>query len=365
VGANNLPRQGRRRNPLTNVGLTPRQRRGFDALVAGVVALFGASWVIAVVNAVTVGGPRPAVAELTRNPLSSESSPLTPRLLDAAMQKFVARSALRGHSGQVRIIVHGPGETLPDTALGEAIIEYASTTDTVRALAPPPGVWNVVLRIKDSVREVPDLKVLSMVPLTEKRNGRIGQYLVGNWPNERGGTPRSPIYAPPRGMIRVTPENLDVPISRHFKLRHFVTKGQENVWPKYVLISPKVLDKVELTIDELKKTGTPVNRVGVISGFRTPTYNAGGGDTSGRGALSRHMYGDALDWFVDNNGDGRMDDLNGDGRIDINDGRVIVKAAESVERQYPDMVGGIGLYSPTGAHSGFVHLDTRGTRARW
>jgi uncharacterized protein YcbK (DUF882 family) len=29
-------------------------------------------------------------------------------------------------------------------------------------------------------------------------------------------------------------------------------------------------------------------------------------------------------------------------------------------------VGGIGVYRPRpGAHSGFVHIDTRGTRARW
>jgi uncharacterized protein YcbK (DUF882 family) len=103
----------------------------------------------------------------------------------------------------------------------------------------------------------------------------------------------------------------------------------------------------------------------VISGFRTPGYNAGGGDTSGRGALSRHMYGDAMDWFVDDDRDGRMDDLNGDGRIDIDDGRVMVKAAEAVEREHPDLVGGIGLYAPTGAHAGFVHIDTRGFRARW
>jgi uncharacterized protein YcbK (DUF882 family) len=163
----------------------------------------------------------------------------------------------------------------------------------------------------------------------------------------------------------VTPENLDVAVSRHFRLRHFVTKGQEQVWPKYVLVSTRLLDKLELTIDELTATGTPVQRVGVISGFRTPSYNAGGGDTGGRGALSRHMYGDAMDWFVDNNGDGRMDDLNRDGRIDTGDGRVIVRAAERVERRYPQLIGGIGLYRPTGAHSGFVHIDTRGFRARW
>ena len=40
-------------------------------------------------------------------------------------------------------------------------------------------------------------------------------------------------------------------------------------------------------------------------------------------------------------------------------------ARMAVERAHPNLIGGIGIYKPTGAHSGFVHLDTRGYRARW
>jgi uncharacterized protein YcbK (DUF882 family) len=207
--------------------------------------------------------------------------------------------------------------------------------------------------------------VITLVPLSERRGGRIGAYLLGSWPYEDGGTPRSPEYAPPSGVIQVTPENQDVQVSTHLRLRDFLTKGQQDVWPKYVLVSTRLLDKVELTIDALEAAGHPVEHIGVISGFRTPTYNEGGGNPAGRGALSRHMYGDAMDLYVDNDHDGRMDDLNGDGRIDRRDGAVIGEAAEQVERQYPHLVGGISVYNPTGAHSGFVHIDTRGYRARW
>jgi hypothetical protein len=78
------------------------------------------------------------------------------------------------------------------------------------------------------------------------------------------------------------------------------------------------------------------------------------------------MYGDAMDIYIDNNNDGRMDDLNGDGRIDIGDARVLAAAADRVEKKYPSLIGGIGVYRPKGgAHSGFVHIDTRGFRARW
>jgi uncharacterized protein YcbK (DUF882 family) len=342
-----------------------------DSAILGLVALFAAAWMVTIVHSIMTGTPRPGIAAgMASNPLASDAPPPAAFLLDAALRQFRQRADHYGRSGEVRVIVHEPGDPLPfvdDAGAGVAVEYVTEAGDTVPAVVgtPPPGIWNVLLRARNEVRRVPDLTVLSMVPIAEKRSGRIGDYLIGSWPHEGGGTPRSPAYAAPRGMVRVTPENLDLPVSRHFRLRHFVTKGQENVWPKYVLISPRLLDKLELTIDELNRSGVRVERVGVISGFRTPNYNAGGGDTAGRGALSRHMYGDAMDWFVDNDGDGRMDDLNGDGRIDIEDARIIAAAAERVERRYPDLVGGIGVYRPTGAHSGFVHIDTRGYRARW
>lgn len=365
-----MPPPGRRRSAFVGTGLTPKQRRWFDRGIAALVAVFATGWFVAVVHAVNTGTPLPGTTAVTANPLSPDARPPAPRLLDAALQAFARVSGYGGYSGQVQVIVQEPGQPVPlqtDSLNGDVSVQYAPETDTAVAAdsITGPGVWNVLLRMRGAVRRVPSLTVLSMTPLSEKRNGRIGQYLIGSWPNESGGTARSEAYRPPRGMVRVTPENLDLQVSRHFRLRHFLTKGQEDVWPKYVLLSPRLLDKLELTIDELNRSGTRVDRVGVISGFRTPEYNARGGNTGGRGALSRHMYGDAMDWFVDNDGDGAMDDLNGDGRIDMGDGRVIVQAAERVERQYPDLIGGIGLYRPTGAHSGFVHIDTRGYRARW
>jgi hypothetical protein len=364
-----LPPRGRRRSAGDLDG-EPDRRRQFDAAVYALVFLFAVGWIVAIIHGVTTGAPRPGIGRVTGNPLSPDAAPPAPYLFDAALRRLAEVSEFGGVSGDVQVMVVEPGGTvtLPDTLGDDVDVEYVSPAgDTIAPgdSAPPPGVWNVILRARGAVRTVPNLTVLSMVPLAEKRGGRIGQYLIGTWPNESGGTPRSEAYRPPRGMVRVTPENLDLAVSRHFLLRHFVTKGQENVWPKYVLISPRLLDKLELTIDELNRSGTPVQRVGVISGFRTPNYNSGGGDTSGRGALSRHMYGDAMDWFVDNDGDGRMDDLNGDGIVDRDDGRVMIRAGERVEAQHPDLIGGLGLYAPTGAHAGFVHTDTRGYRARW
>ena len=50
-------------------------------------------------------------------------------------------------------------------------------------------------------------------------------------------------------------------ISAHFKLRDFLTKDQPNVWPKYLLLNPKLLDKLELTIQELEAMGHPVRHL--------------------------------------------------------------------------------------------------------
>jgi uncharacterized protein YcbK (DUF882 family) len=111
--------------------------------------------------------------------------------------------------------------------------------------------------------------------------------------------------------------------------------------------------------------GHPVDHVSVLSGFRTPQYNAGGGETSGRADLSRHMYGDAADVFVDNDRNNWMDDLNGNGSSDIGDSQVMRDAADRVERSRPDLVGGVGVYRAASGHGPFTHIDTRGYRARW
>ena len=41
------------------------------------------------------------------------------------------------------------------------------------------------------------------------------------------------------------------------------------------------------------------------------------------------------------------------------------QAAEHVEREHPDPIGGVGIDHATSAHGPFVHIDVRGTRARW
>jgi hypothetical protein len=205
---------------------------------------------------------------------------------------------------------------------------------------------------------------ITMLPFADKVNGRLGSYRMGFWPAERRAA-RTERYTNPAGFIRVTRDNQDLLVSEHFRLRDFLTHDQQNVWPKYLVLREDLIDKLELVISDLQAHGTPVRRMVVMSGFRTPQYNERGVGAGGRAQDSRHQYGDAADVFVDNNGDGRMDDLNGDRRVDARDAQVLIDAVERVERTHPDLLGGAGRYRATAGHGPFAHIDVRGYRARW
>ncbi|HET7903296.1 MAG TPA: D-Ala-D-Ala carboxypeptidase family metallohydrolase, partial [Candidatus Eisenbacteria bacterium] len=186
----------------------------------------------------------------------------------------------------------------------------------------------------------------------------------GNWPARVPGAV-DPRYAPPAGFIPVTPENQSTPVSKRFRLRDFLTHDQKDVWPKVLVLRVELLDKLELIGDELERRGLP-GSLRIMSGFRTPQYNAKGvGANSGRAGRSRHMYGDAADVFVDANDDGVMDDLDGDGSVTIRDAEVLYAVVEGVEGRHPELVGGLSAYRANSEHGPFVHVDARGTRARW
>ncbi len=211
---------------------------------------------------------------------------------------------------------------------------------------------------------VASLQIVPMVPFTMKVRGWMGMYRMGYWPGEKRAV-SSASYDNPLGFIEVTPQNEGLQISEHFRLRDFVTKDQSTVWPKYVVLREALIDKLELVIEELQLMGYPVEHVQVMSGFRHPFYNAQGVGKGGRARESRHQYGDASDVFVDNNYDGMMDDLDGDGRVTMLDSDLIILAVEKVEMAHPELIGGMGRYHATHAHGPFVHVDVRGTPARW
>jgi hypothetical protein len=255
---------------------------------------------------------------------------------------------LRGRSGKLRARFLLPARDGAIPLLRELFGDSAGGRPGVLAAADSGGPFHFI-----TVR-----------PFSDKVRGRIGGYAIGDFPWERRGS-RGASARTPAGLVEVTPANADLPVSQHVRLRDFLTHDQARVWPKYLALREPLLDKLELVVDELHDMGVAVGRLRVMSGFRTPQYNAQGVGAGGRVSDSRHQYGDAADVYVTDGGRDWMTDLNRDGRVDLRDARLLASAAERVESAHPELVGGIGIYPATGAHGPFVHIDVRGTRARW
>jgi hypothetical protein len=120
--------------------------------------------------------------------------------------------------------------------------------------------------------------------------------------------------------------------------------------------------RVASRVGVLAAKGRPAGSLVIMSGFRTPAYNAAIGNQT---VYSRHLWGDAADVYVDADGNGVMDDLNGDGRSDVQDARVLAGWIDQAVRKVPLVPGGLAAYRRTAAHGPFVHVDARGFRARW
>ena len=130
-----------------------------------------------------------------------------------------------------------------------------------------------------------------------------------------------------------------------------------------MLIRPQILLKLELLLAKLNETGIEAKTLVLMSGYRTPYYNA----SIGNGQYSRHIYGDATDVYVDNNNDGVIDDLNKDNKASMLDAEVIYNIVDAFDNDpnYTFLIGGLGKYKKTNSHTWNVHLDTRGYKARW
>jgi uncharacterized protein YcbK (DUF882 family) len=147
-------------------------------------------------------------------------------------------------------------------------------------------------------------------------------------------------------------DHVTLPVSANLTLADFITHDEQTTWPKYVAMDPRLLDKLELVFEEVMRARGRSGSVDVDvhSGFRTPMHNRRVPRAAGD---SRHQYGDAADVAVD---------ANGDGRVTVADIALIARAVETVERNHPDLVGGLGTYR---GGSPYAHIDVRGRRARW
>jgi uncharacterized protein YcbK (DUF882 family) len=215
-----------------------------------------------------------------------------------------------------------------------------------------PGFYRLTVTRPGQPRQVVEGMTLAvMVPFGKKLGSTLNGYRIGTYLSERlGGR-----HERPEGFVEVTQDQLDLPLTKHLRLADFLTHDGQQTWPRYAALDARLLDKLELVFQEIARWQGGDDQVqldpDVHSGFRTPSHNRRVRRAAGD---SRHQYGDAADVAID---------ANGDGRVDATDAKLVALAAEIVEDQHPDLVGGLGLYTRNG--SPYVHIDTRGKRARW
>lgn len=260
-----------------------------------------------------------------------------------------------------------PGEEVKvssPTALLEASVsgttQYRQNSNDSWSISTPNTSEVFILKDKATGDQHFQLNLLVVQPSEQAHSGFIDHFQVGHYP-----TPREQyqdVERMPKGFLRVSPRMVDMPLTPNMILRRFLSK-QASDFPKYVYVNEKLLLLLESFLKTVKKQGYNINSFAFVSGFRTPFYN----ERLGNIVYSPHIFGDAADIYIDADGDHRLDDLNRDGLINQSDTRFLIGLAERFKKSTygAKFVGGIGHYPPTKQHGGFIHLDTRGYKARW
>lgn len=220
-----------------------------------------------------------------------------------------------------------------------------------------PGLYTLVL---GDPHDAVQLNIFVLTPF-DHATADLQGYRIGAYEREplRG----SPRFAPPPGFFEVTAGNADVPVSPHFSVGMFTSK-QSAAFPKYVVLDERLLLKLEMLLEEVVRRGVPASSFVIMSGFRTPYYNKRIGNTT---RYSQHLYGRAADVYIDDDGDGTMDDLDGNGTVGLGDARTLYRLVDDLRGApwYAPFLGGLGLYGPKPHRGPFIHVDVRGYVARW
>ena len=281
-----------------------------------------------------------------------------------------ASDAARGASGDVLMRFARAGERVvfPVTVHGSPLgftytwvraggtegADVARPLDSDTLLVPlEAGFYDLVVTRGGVSQRLDSPKLTVLVPFELKLGRGLNGYQIGRYPAEWSREEQS---SPPPGFVEVREDQLDLALTRHLKVRDFITHDAQTTWPRYAAIDPRVLDKIELVLRELSRRRGEERidfKIAVHSGFRTPLHNS---EVEGSARDSRHLYGDAADVAIDADGDGKMT---------IFDAYRVERAVEWVEAVHPELAGGLGVYSSPRFASPYCHIDARGERKRW
>ncbi|MDB5098867.1 MAG: hypothetical protein JWM80_3288 [Cyanobacteria bacterium RYN_339] len=206
-----------------------------------------------------------------------------------------------------------------------------------------------------------NLTMVVIIPGAKVTGGKLNGYPIGIYPKGYGTTVAGQVanrgtrdaYEVPPGFVELTAANVNMPVSEHYKLGDFAGKDNWVGGHKYLMVQPRVVEKLERIIMTLHAEGYPCGKLELMSAYRSPFLNEDIGNTT---TLSRHTYGDAVDMLVP--------DLNKDGKSDKADAGIMMAAITKLDKA-GILTGGGSIYAPNGAHGFFIHTDTRGALVRW
>ncbi|MFW5809789.1 MAG: peptidase M15A [Halanaerobium sp.] len=225
------------------------------------------------------------------------------------------------------------------------------------------GHYEATIKEKNNSGDASEIKINVFVlhPREEKNGQYLDDFRIGNYPEIP--EDKKEHYSKPEGFLKIEKSMLDLNLSPHFTMKQFLTNQTEEL-PQFIAIQESLLLKLELFLEEVNKAGYQADTFGIVSIYRTPYFNRElGNDTD----FSRHIFGDAADIYIDNDGDDWMDDLNGDGQSNKTDADVLAELAVEFDQKdkFSHLQGGVCSYKGNGVRGSFIHIDSRGFHTTW
>jgi hypothetical protein len=302
---------------------------------------------------------RPSQA-LTPKPFASLFAALPSADAYGTSGELRMRFAMPGDSVRFPLAIQGDPATLSYVwqPVNAGVLPEAARPLAGGALTAPaaPGFYRLALLRGSDTQQVPEVALAVMVPFEQKKGAVLDGYVLGTYRGERRRMVAHGVV--PAGFVKVDPNAAALPLSKHFQVGDFLAHDGQQQWPRFAAVQPRLIDKLELVIAEVASArgidpSSVRMRVNVNAGYRSPSHNR---TVAFAARDSRHQYGDAADVAID---------ANFDGRFSREDSRLVAAAVERVESRHPDLVGGMGLYVSSRYSQSYVHIDARGTKARW
>ncbi len=217
------------------------------------------------------------------------------------------------------------------------------------------GIFTLTARNGSSIQQ---WAVIVPVQGCRMRTATLNSYPMGFF----GGTESVTRRNIPDRFIELNGETIGTRLSTHFAMNDFLCTIRGD-WPQYMALDLQLVQKLEALLAEVKNLYPEARELHIISGFRTPAYNASIGNETDN---SLHLYGKAADFWIEGwPANNLMDDVDRNKRIDVYDGEYVIGLIRALEARGDVAAGGASAYRWTESHGPYVHVDTRGSAARW